>query len=78
MAKSGIKHTHIGVEGTQEEWVDESTHTINRGTSFPASPDERQLFYRTDLQALYIYTIDWFKLSGESITDTEILAILGV
>lgn len=48
MAKSGFKHIDVGPELTKTEWENEESHELIHGTSFPASPAERQLFYRDD------------------------------
>jgi len=55
MANSGIKHIDVGTELTKVEWEDEASHELVGGTSFPASPVEKQLYYRTDEHKWYIY-----------------------
>ena len=55
MAKSGLKHIDVGPELTKTEWENEESHELIHGTSFPASPAERQLFYRDDEHKWHIY-----------------------
>ncbi|MBW2673606.1 MAG: hypothetical protein JRD89_09370 [Deltaproteobacteria bacterium] len=55
MAKSGIKHADVGVELKRSEWESEESHELVHGVSFPASPVERQVFYRDDLHMWYQY-----------------------
>jgi hypothetical protein len=65
MAKSGLKHIDVGAELTKTEWESEDSHELLHGTSFPASPVERQLFYRDDEHKWYIYTGSaWTELTG--------------
>jgi len=65
MAKSGLRHIDVGAELSKSEWESEESHEIVHGTSFPASPVERQLFYRDDLHAWYIYNgTDWVNLQA--------------
>ena len=65
MAKSGLKHIDVGFELTRTEWESEESHELIHGTSFPASPVERQLFYRDDEHKWYIYNgSDWVWLGG--------------
>jgi len=51
----GIKHTSVGSQLTQAEFEDEASHYLASGTSFPISPSEGDLFYRTDEHKWYIY-----------------------
>jgi len=51
----GIKHTPVGSQLTQAEFEDEASHYLASGTSFPASPSEGDLFYRTDQHKWYIF-----------------------
>jgi hypothetical protein len=55
MANAGIRHIDVGDQLTKTEWLSEETHELVHGTSFPASPVERQLFYRDDEHKWYIY-----------------------
>ena len=55
MAKSGLTHIDVGPELSRTEWESEETHALINGSAFPASPVERQLFYRNDLHEWYIY-----------------------
>jgi len=55
MANSGIKHIDVGTELTKVEFEDEASHELVNGTSFPGSPVEKQLFYRTDEHKWYIH-----------------------
>ena len=40
----GIFHPTVGAELTQTEWESETGHNLANGTSFPASPEERDYF----------------------------------
>jgi len=51
----GIKHTPVGSQLDQSEWEADTSHFLDSGTSFPASPSEGDLFYRTDQHKWYIY-----------------------
>lgn len=65
MAKSGLKHIDVGSELSKPEWESEESHELIHGTSFPSSPEERQLFYRDDEHKWYIYDgTDWVWLGG--------------
>jgi hypothetical protein len=55
MANAGIRHTDVGDQLTKTEWLSEETHELVHGTSFPASPVERQLFYHDTEHRWYIY-----------------------
>jgi len=62
----GIKHTNVGAQLTQEEFESETSHYLASGTSFPASPSEGDLFYRTDEHKWYIYNgTAWSLLTGD-------------
>ena len=65
MADSGIRHIDVGAELTKTEWENEESHELIHGTSFPASPAERQLFYRDDEHKWHICDgTDWVWLGG--------------
>ena len=65
MAKSGLRHIDVGSDLTKTEWESEESHEIVHGASFPASPVERQLFYRDDEHKWYIYDgTEWVSLQG--------------
>lgn len=65
MAKSGLKHIDVGPELTKTEWENEESHELIHGTNFPASPAERQLFYRDDEHKWHIYNgSEWVWLGG--------------
>ena len=51
----GNKHKSVGGELTQEEFEAMDAHSLASGTSFPVSPGEGDLFYRTDEHNLYIF-----------------------
>jgi len=74
MANSGIRHTVSSTPVSRSQYESEEHHTIVSGGSFPASPVERQLFYRTDLHRLYIYNgTTWIDCSyGSSDVDNAI------
>jgi len=80
LAKSGLRHIDVGAELTKTEWESEESHELIHGTSFPASPAERQLFYRDDEHKWYIYNGSaWVWLGGGSggVTDHGELTGLG-
>ncbi len=61
----GIKHVSVGTELTQAEWESATGHDVDAGTSFPGSPGEKDLFYRTDGHRWYIYDGSaWVQVSG--------------
>ena len=65
MAKSGLRHIDVGPELTRTEWESEESHELVHGTSFPASPVERQLFYRDDEHKWYVYNgSSWIEVGG--------------
>lgn len=65
MANSGIQHVVTTVPIARTTFEDEEFHSLVHGTSFPASPVEKQLFYRSDLHALYIYNgTSWVSLQA--------------
>jgi hypothetical protein len=65
MAKSGLKHADVGDELSKAEWLSEESHELVHGTSFPASPVERQLFYRDDEHKCYVYNgSNWVELTA--------------
>jgi|GEM_PF-7101639 len=65
MADSGIRHIDVGAELTRTEWESQESHELLHGTEFPASPVERQLFYRDNEHKWYIYDgTDWVWLGG--------------
>ena len=80
MAKSGLKHIDVGNELTKTEWESQESHELIHGTSFPASPAERQLFYRDDEHKWHIYNGSaWVDLqaTGGGVTDHGDLTGLG-
>jgi hypothetical protein len=65
VANSGLKHADVGDELSKAEWLNEESHELVHGTSFPGSPVERQLFYRDDEHKWYIYTgSSWTELTA--------------
>jgi len=81
MAKSGIQHADVGDELSKTEWLSEESHQLVHGSSFPASPVERQLFYRDDEHKWYVYNgTSWMDLTsagGGGVTDHGELTGLG-
>jgi len=64
----GIKHTPVGTQLSQAEWEDDASHFLASGTSFPSSPSEGDLFYRTDQHKWYLYNgVGWTNLTTISI-----------
>jgi hypothetical protein len=69
MANSGLKHVVASVPVPRSAYESEEHHALVSGTSFPASPVEKQLFYRTDLHQLYIYNgTSWVDCTSQGIT----------
>ena len=67
----GITHVTVGSQLTQAEFEQEGSHTLSSGTSFPGSPSEGDLFYRTDLHKWYIYNgTAWVTLTLVSALNT--------
>jgi len=60
----GITHVTVGSQLTQAEFEQEGSHALSSGTSFPGSPSEGDLFYRTDLHRWYIYDGTSWKAMG--------------
>jgi hypothetical protein len=69
MANSGINHVVTSVPVPRSQYESEEHHALVSGTSFPASPVEKQLFYRTDLHQLYIYNgTSWVDCTSQGVT----------
>lgn len=69
---AGIKHIDVGANLTKIEWEAANTHEITSGTSFPESPSEKDLFYRTDEHKWYIYTDSaWDWINRSSLDDID-------
>jgi len=69
MASSGIRHTVSSTPVSRSQYESEEHHAIVSGSSFPTSPAERQLFYRTDLHKLYIYNgTTWVDCTSQGTT----------
>jgi hypothetical protein len=69
MADSGIVHVVTGVPVLLSQYESQAHHALSSGTSFPASPVEKQLFYRTDLHKLYYYNgTTWVDMAGGGVT----------
>lgn len=61
----GVKHISVGNILTQAEYEYDAGHDIESGTSFPGSPTEKDLFYRTDEHKWYVYNgTTWTDLTG--------------
>ena len=76
----GIKHKFVSLKADDADstlvrpsnWNDD--HSIDGGTSFPGSPAEKDLYYRTDLHKWYIYSgTAWVELTAVY-TDAEAIA----
>jgi hypothetical protein len=69
MANSGINHVVTSVPVPRSQYESEEHHALVSGTSFPASPVEKQLFYRTDEHKLYIYNgTSWVDCTSQGVT----------
>ena len=67
---TGISHADPGSELTQAEYTGSNEHNLAQGTSFPGSPSERDLFYRSDEHKWYIRTnTEWVELTINSFLD---------
>lgn len=65
----GVQHIDVGSELTRVEWEGTGTHELASGTSFPGSPTEQDLFYRTDEHIWYIRTnTAWVDLTGAGVS----------
>lgn len=53
--KSGIEHIVSTIPVPRSEFESEQFHNLTHGNAFPASPVERQLFYRDDEHLWYQY-----------------------
>jgi hypothetical protein len=69
MAKSGISHVVTSVPVPRSQYESEVHHALNHGNSFPASPDNYQLFFRDDLGKWYIrWSGSWIELTSQGVT----------
>jgi len=60
----GIYHKDVGTELTYSEYHASDAHSLEKGTSFPSSPSEGDLYYRTDQHKWYIFNgTSWEKLN---------------
>ena len=65
MAK-GIYHKSVGAILHRSEFEAQDSHLLAHGTSFPVSPEDRQLFFRDDLGKWYIYFDgSWIDLTAQ-------------
>lgn len=77
--KSGIEHIVSTIPVPRSEFEDEEFHNLTHGSAFPASPTERQLYYRDDLHKWFIYNgTDWVETSGGSSANLNDLANVSV
>lgn len=75
---SGIKHASVGQIITEAEWEADNIHIIESGTSFPGSPTEKDLYYRTDEHKWYIYNgTEWRELTAVGIDISDADAAVG-
>lgn len=71
--KSGIEHIVSAVPVLRSQYEDEEHHNLTHGNAFPASPAERQLFYRDDDHKWYQYDgTAWRAKATENYVDTEV------
>jgi len=64
---SGIEHRDVGNELSKTEWLS-GAHYFASGIAFPSSPNEGDVFYRTDEHILYIYNgTDWKPLGPNAV-----------
>ncbi len=66
--KSGIEHIVATVPVPKSEFEDEQFHNLTHGNAFPASPIERQLFYRDDEHK-------WYQYNGTAWKDLTVAAV---
>lgn len=67
---SGIEHIVATVPVPKSEFEDEEFHNLVHGNAFPASPIERQLFYRDDLHKQYQYNgTAWIDVTAAAIDE---------
>lgn len=63
---AGITHANVGTELASTEYHSTTAHELASGTSFPGSPSEQDLFYRTDEHLWYIRTnTAWVELTSQ-------------
>ena len=55
MAWKGIKHISVGDGIEKTEWEGDELHEIDSGATLPESPNNYDLFLKTDEGRLYIY-----------------------
>jgi len=64
-----VVHADVGSELARTEWESDTTHSLFSGTSFPGTPSEMDLFYRTDEHIWYIYNgSEWKDLTGAGVS----------
>lgn len=62
----GIKHVSVGTQLTQAEYEADTSHDIPSGDTFPTSPSEKDLFFRTDAKLLFQYNGEEWEPVGTS------------
>jgi len=72
----GIKHKDVGGELAYDEFHAEDAHELASGTSFPASPSEGDIFYRTDKHSWYQYNGSSWRLIGSEIAEQTFVSDL--
>ena len=50
-----VKHVDVGEELNSTEFHGEELHVFDSGTTLPESPEEGDIFLKTDEHRLYIY-----------------------
>lgn len=74
----GVYHADPGTQLTSSEYIIDGSHTLAQGSSFPGSPTEADLYYRTDLHEWYVYNgTAWAKLNNQTSPVTADGASLG-
>jgi len=67
---AGIKHIAVGDQLSRAEWEAANSHETVSGVSFPATPVEKDLFYRTDTHKWYQHNgSDWICLNRPNLDD---------
>jgi len=71
----GISHADVGTILTKAEFDSESAHLVSSGTVFPATPAEKDRFYRTDLHQEYVYNgTAWIAINPTGISGKVLIA----
>lgn len=67
---------HFGIEVAEGTSI--GNLTVSSGTAYPSNPNAGELFYRTDLEQLHLYTDSWGELGGGAGAVSSVNSYTGV